>query len=360
MKNFLSICFFVFFSNVCFGQNQLWIKAEFDCNVSEYANSNKSLGTLNANDSAKVLSYSSSWWKVAFNGKIGYLPYQPTTYQIELKSAVLQKEKDEEKQKIEKQKDDSLKAEIEKKQKIEKQKEDELTQKGIPLIIYNLRFTNLEPYDEFLDFEVDWKYINDKKVLKYIYFTVVPYNRVGDIVTHETTRNHYYLESEWKVTGPFESGEGSSIQCETSWYRTSYNEITCIELTKVKVVYMDGSQYTYINDLPNILDSDFKNSCRYIRKESDKLDSQNQLWITAEYNCDVRENLNPNSKLLGTLNANDSAKVLSYSSSWWKVAFNGKIGYLPYQPTTYQIELKSAVLQKEKDEEKTKNRKAIR
>lgn len=239
MKHFLLTCFLFFFSNVCFGQsltdsslyfttnveriekeirikqdsivelkesqakylfrkesdrldskNQLWITAEYNCNVRENLNPNsKLLGTLNANDSAIVLSYSNNWWKVAFKGKTGYVVdhlilqnYQTVVYKINkdsaqsadkrlkrLKSAALQKVTDDslkaEFEKKQKEKDARLKAEIEKKQKIEKQKEDELTQKGIPLIIYNLRFTNLEPYDEFLDFEVDWKYINDKKVI---------------------------------------------------------------------------------------------------------------------------------------------------------------------------------------------------
>ncbi len=112
-----------------------------------------------------------------------------------------------------------------------------------------------------VDFEVDWKYINDKKVVKYIYFTVVPYNSVGDI---QTCRISGDSEFTGRVTGPIERGyngwPGSGEHWPFPWMN---NTITCIELTKVKVVYMDGSQYTYINELPKILDSDFKNSCKY-------------------------------------------------------------------------------------------------
>ena len=121
---------------------------------------------------------------------------------------------------------------------------------------------------------------------------------------------------------------GQSLTDSSLYFNTNVERIEKeIRIKQDSIVELKESQAKYL-----------------FRKESDKLDSQNQLWITAEYNCDVRENLNPNSKLLGTLNANDSAKVLSYSSSWWKVAFNGKTGYVVdhlilqnYQTEVYKI-----------------------
>lgn len=87
-----------------------------------------------------------------------------------------------------------------------------------------------------VDFSIVWQNTSNK-VIKYCYFTVVPYNAVEDAVSCTIRR-----ESEFtgKVTGPINpgqwNGEGRSWEC--AWYNRS---IVKAKLKSIKIDYIDGT-----------------------------------------------------------------------------------------------------------------------
>lgn len=109
-----------------------------------------------------------------------------------------------------------------------------------------------------VDFSIKWGYFDKSKIIKYIYFSVVPYNEVGDPQTCESRK---YSTFTGQVTGPIKASfDFRSSKWEIAWYN---NTIRCIKLTKVRVEYTDGSTYTYVKELPKILDDNFSNNCDY-------------------------------------------------------------------------------------------------
>jgi len=128
--------------------------------------------------------------------------------------------------------------------------------KGQNLVIRNIKIEEINSANG-VDFSIEWLNANAKKVIKYIYFFVIPYNRVGDIQTCEITGRSTFIG---KVTGPIDSESAfNQSYWSTAWYN---NTISCIKLTKVKVEYTDGSNYTYVNELPKIYDENFNNLCK--------------------------------------------------------------------------------------------------
>ncbi len=86
---------------------------------------------------------------------------------------------------------------------------------------------------------VRFQYRNDSdKTVKYVTFTVVPYNAVKD-VQKCTTRGK--SEVHLRVTGPITAGLSGNCTFENVWYNST---ISTIELTKIKIDYMDGSTET--------------------------------------------------------------------------------------------------------------------
>lgn len=73
-----------------------------------------------------------------------------------------------------------------------------------------------------------------EKPIKYITFTVVPYNRVDDIVEDQISGNSKKF---CKITGPIGNDEIYSSEFENVWYNStiSYSEILSIE-----IIYMDN------------------------------------------------------------------------------------------------------------------------
>jgi len=107
-----------------------------------------------------------------------------------------------------------------------------------------------------VDFSIEWGYFDESKIIKYIYFTVVPYNAVGDIVRCEIG-NHSTFTGQ--ITGPINAmNDFETSYWSTAWYN---NTVNCIEITKVEIKYMDGSSYTYINELPKIITNKYILPC---------------------------------------------------------------------------------------------------
>jgi hypothetical protein len=97
--------------------------------------------------------------------------------------------------------------------------------------------------------EIDYFYYCEDKDIKYITFTVIPYNSVGDIqycdITGKSKANLQY-------TGPIGANARPNTHriFENVWYNIS---ISKIKLVKVEVEYTDGIRYIYANELNKVL-----------------------------------------------------------------------------------------------------------
>lgn len=87
-----------------------------------------------------------------------------------------------------------------------------------------------------VDLHIVWQNKSEKTV-KYAYFTVEPYNAVGDVVSC-TIR--WTSEFRGKVTGPIElnAWEGENTYWECAWYNST---ITKVKLLQIDIEYMDGT-----------------------------------------------------------------------------------------------------------------------
>lgn len=104
---------------------------------------------------------------------------------------------------------------------------------------------------------IEWMYRNTEKDIKYIYFTLIPYNDVGDIQQSEIGGDSQFIG---QATGPIQAeNEFMTMTWENAWYNHS---ISCVKITKVRVEYMDGSSYIYVRELPKIMDSQYQNNCK--------------------------------------------------------------------------------------------------
>lgn len=78
------------------------------------------------------------------------------------------------------------------------------------------------------------------KTIKYITWTVIPYNAVGDVVYSEIG---YKSEAHLSDTGPYAQGQGhgSGWYWSCVWYNST---ITSIKLSEIEIEYTDGSNKT--------------------------------------------------------------------------------------------------------------------
>ncbi len=80
------------------------------------------------------------------------------------------------------------------------------------------------------------------KTIKYLIFTCIPYNQVNDAVSCNVTGA---VAMRFKVTGPIAPCSDTSdclfIQIEDGWYNPT---IKSVKITKVEILYMDGSSET--------------------------------------------------------------------------------------------------------------------
>ena len=107
-----------------------------------------------------------------------------------------------------------------------------------------------------VDFSIQWRFLNPHKTIRYIHFTVRPYNRVGDVRRGRIGGHSDYTGY---ITGPLEaSPKGFDNTWGVAWYN---RDISCVRLTRVRIEYTDGSSYTYVRELPSILAEGVTNSC---------------------------------------------------------------------------------------------------
>lgn len=84
---------------------------------------------------------------------------------------------------------------------------------------------------------VQFRYGNDSdKTVKYVTFTVVPYNAVKDV---QSCTISGISEARLQVTGPINAKDADSCTFENVWYNST---ISTVELTKIEIEYMDGSK----------------------------------------------------------------------------------------------------------------------
>lgn len=89
---------------------------------------------------------------------------------------------------------------------------------------------------------------NSSKIIKYITFTVTPYNRVDDKITCDITdRSSFRL----KVTGPIKTDEFYTAGWDPVWYNwsTSYAKVI-----KAEIIYMDGTKKNITLNKKSIID----------------------------------------------------------------------------------------------------------
>jgi hypothetical protein len=99
------------------------------------------------------------------------------------------------------------------------------------------------------------QYFKKAKDIKYLYFTLVPYNSVGDKVACSIRGTSEFIG---RVTGPVSAQYDPLFWFwETAWYNSA---ITCIKVSKVKIEYTDGTSYTYAREVQKIL-GEFDNLC---------------------------------------------------------------------------------------------------
>jgi hypothetical protein len=85
--------------------------------------------------------------------------------------------------------------------------------------------------------DIDFKNISGKTI-KYIYFEVLPYNRVGDL---EFGRHSQYpTPTRLKLTGPIKNNKKDNYWNDVLWYSW---DISKFEIVSVEIEYMDGTTY---------------------------------------------------------------------------------------------------------------------
>ena len=72
--------------------------------------------------------------------------------------------------------------------------------------------------------------------VKYIWFTMVPYNAVGDVQQSEIGGKSLFIG---KLTGPISDKKSYVTTWENAWYN---NTIVKVEITKIEVEFMDGTR----------------------------------------------------------------------------------------------------------------------
>ena len=152
-------------------------------------------------------------------------------------------------------------------------------------------------------------YNNSGKVIKYITFFYTPYNRVNDIVIDTINRS----VSSGKLVGPIEPESISEVCFDNIWVTSV---ISRVELSKIYVEYMDGTDET-------ILDTDLV-----------KVFSENISYISTRY---INGKVNP----------------FSFLFFWEENKFNKNSSF--YQK--YEKELIKAAEAEKQEEEREKERK---
>jgi len=94
------------------------------------------------------------------------------------------------------------------------------------------------------------------KNIKYINFTVRPYNRVGDMTRDDFGKDKFAGE----IIGPLESKTESTVTFDDMFWDDNHI-INCLKITYLKITFMDSS-IKEIYDVQNYLGENVTNSCK--------------------------------------------------------------------------------------------------
>ena len=126
-----------------------------------------------------------------------------------------------------------------KKQSVSNDIKTEITGKGYPLVI-----TYLDTYSPNsaggIDVELVFINLSEQK-LKYVFFDLIPYNAVDDVVADTITKK---AKATLKVTGPVKSNEKQPAvrTYDNVWWNS---EIRKAKVTGIRVTFMDDTSISY-------------------------------------------------------------------------------------------------------------------
>jgi len=113
----------------------------------------------------------------------------------------------------------------------------QLKEKGFPIAIYE-HYPSKPNSADGVNVIIFWKNISPKDI-KYVTFTVKPFNAVDDVVYCSISNK---ADSKLRVTGPVEARDmekPDSSVWENVWYN---NTIKRIEIEQIDIIYMDNSE----------------------------------------------------------------------------------------------------------------------
>lgn len=87
--------------------------------------------------------------------------------------------------------------------------------------------------------------IAEDKTVKYARITLRLFNSVGDA----TSGQHSPASQTVRAVGPIETGERGHYEFDNTWYSSVGS---CTEIRRIVVQHIDGSRFTYVNDLQDI------------------------------------------------------------------------------------------------------------
>ncbi len=208
-------------------------------------NFSRPIFSVKEGDSVEVLDADPEFLKCLFRGEIGYIAIDYINRDENLVNFYLMKQ-------VEREKEDSARIKEFQLDFVRPYKE-----KGAGLTIWNIDITDINSANG-VSFRIEWAHLIPDKTVKYVDFYVTPFNAVGDVVNCELRGNRQF---KGRVTGPISFHYGTeSSEWENAWYN---NTVRCIRLDQVNVYYTDGSNYTYIKELPKLYRGSFENDCRY-------------------------------------------------------------------------------------------------
>lgn len=151
---------------------------------------------------------------------------------------------------------DLSQAEIEELNRIKKEEEDRIAAEALKserdkareIIRVSRVYTSSPNSANGVDLHIEWTN-NSKKTVKYITFTVEPYNAVGDVVRCEIRGRSRFSGHE---TGPIKPGQsyGYDRLWENAWYNNTIKKAVLLE---INIEYMDGTIITLKeNDIAHI------------------------------------------------------------------------------------------------------------
>jgi hypothetical protein len=125
-----------------------------------------------------------------------------------------------------------------------KQRREELRQQGFGLMLSSVGHS-VNSADG-ISVGVFARNIDEERTIKYITFTVQLFNPVGDLVYGESGTPS---ETTLRGVGPIKPGGRIMYKFDNTWYSPTGD---CVEIHRIHVEYMNGSGFTYVNDLEPI------------------------------------------------------------------------------------------------------------